>query len=97
MQPEAEHAAMKRLLEQNQELLKDNNRLLRKIHRNAVIMFWVRLCFYLIILGSPIILYFFVIEPYLASMGATYESILDTSTELLNGLNSVNSVIKQFQ
>ncbi len=76
MHPEAEHAAMKRLLEENHKLLEENNRLLRKLHRNALIGIWMRVIGYSLFIGLPILIYVYVLEPYLAGMGQSVDSLM---------------------
>jgi hypothetical protein len=84
MHPEAEHAEMKRLLERNYELLKENNRLLKKLHRNAVWGMWIRVIGYALILGAPVALYFYVLEPYLMSMGSSVDSLRSMLEQIPN-------------
>ncbi len=91
MHPEAEHAEMKQMLKRNTELLEENNRLLRKMHRNAIWGFWLRVLFYGIFLGLPFVMYFYIVAPYLASMESTYGSAL----EQLESLSNID-VIRQF-
>ena len=68
------HKELKELILENQELLKANNKLLRKIHRNGMIEFWVRVCWYVLLIGLPFALYFYVLEPYFTAMGSSYET-----------------------
>ena len=72
MEPDT-HAEIKELLLQNAELLKDNNRLLKKIHRNGLVEFWIRTCWYVLLIGLPFALYFYILEPYFTAMGSSYE------------------------
>ncbi len=84
MHPEAEHAAMKRLLEENHKLLEDNNRLLRKLHRNAVIGIWMRVIGYSLFLGVPVLIYFYILQPYLNGMGQSVDSLMRQLESLPN-------------
>ncbi len=93
MQPETEHTEIKRLLQQNHDLLEENNRLLRKLHRGAAWAFWFRLSTYLILIGVPVILYYLVIEPYLGMVGSDYQSIMETINQL-GGLDSLNRLLE---
>ncbi len=94
MHPEAEHAEMKQMLKRNTELLEENNRLLHKLHRNAVWGFWLRVIFYGIFLGLPFLLYFYVIAPYLASMESSYGGALER-LESLSNLEVLERFIKE--
>ncbi len=64
---------IKYLLEKNTELLKENNLLLKKLHRNAVWGFWFRIVWYLFLIGLPFALYFYILEPYFEALGSSYE------------------------
>lgn len=68
------HAELKELILENSKLLQENNRLLRKIHRNNLIEFWIRVCWYILLIGLPFALYFYVLEPYFTAMGSSYET-----------------------
>ncbi len=94
MHPEAEHAEMKQVLKRNTELLEENNRLLHKLHRNAVWGFWLRVLFYGIFLGLPFLLYFYFIAPYLASMESSYGGALER-LESLSNLEVLERFIKE--
>tara|TARA_B100000745_G_scaffold251228_1_gene173357 strand:- start:41 stop:343 length:303 start_codon:yes stop_codon:yes gene_type:complete len=74
MGKETVKSEMRELIEQNAELLQENNRLLRKIHRNGVLGFWVRVVWYLALLGLPFALYFYLLEPYFTALGSSYDT-----------------------
>lgn len=78
-------------MEQNRELLEENNKLLRKIHRNAVMSFWARVLWYAVLIGLPFILYFYVFEPYFSALGANYEVFKAGMNEIpgIKGLNLI--------
>jgi len=61
-------------IEHNSKLLEENNQILKKIHRNAVWGFWLRVAWYLILIGLPFVVYFYIIEPYFEFFGANYET-----------------------
>lgn len=71
---EISNIEIKYLLEKNTELLKENNMLLRKMYRNSVWGFWFRILWYVVLLGLPFALYFYVLEPYFTAMGASYST-----------------------
>jgi len=73
MQPESnEHSQIRELLLENQKLMADNNKLLKKLHRNAVVTFWMRIAWFVIIIGLPFVLYFYIIEPYFTALGSSF-------------------------
>jgi hypothetical protein len=73
METDNAHDEMRNLLRENNELLHQNQRLLKKIHRNGLIEFWVRLMWYILLIGFPFAIYFYVLEPYFTAMGSSYE------------------------
>ena len=74
MPPSYDYLELKRLMEKNAELLKVNNELLKKIHRNGLIGFWFRIVWYTLLIGLPFALYFYVLGPYFTALGASYET-----------------------
>lgn len=74
METEQDHAELKRLILENTALLKENAKLLRKIHRNGLLEFWTRVSWYVLLIGLPFALYFYVLEPYFTAMGSSYET-----------------------
>jgi hypothetical protein len=74
MEKPEDHGEIKRLLTQNAELIKENNVLLKKLHRNSVIGIWLRIVWYGLLIGLPFVLYFYVLEPYFNIFGANYET-----------------------
>lgn len=77
-----EHSEMKQLLLENQRLLAENNKLLKKVYRNAMITFWVRIAWFLFIIGLPFVLYFYVIEPYFDALGSSFTVFQDGLQEI---------------
>ncbi len=68
-----EHSEILRLLKENTEVVKQNNILLRKLHRWSVWGFVLRSLWYVIIIGFPFALYFYLVEPYFNALGANYD------------------------
>lgn len=64
---------MVRLLKENTALVRENNRLLRKLRRNSVIELWMRVVWYVLLIGLPFALYFYLLEPYFEAFGSSYE------------------------
>lgn len=67
------HEEMLRLIRENHELITQNNVLLRKMYRNEMITFALRIIWYAILIGLPFAVYFYVLEPYFHAFGANYE------------------------
>lgn len=61
------------ILEQNTALLKENNMLLKKMRRNATIGLWFQITWYVVLIGLPFALYFYILEPYFEALGSSYE------------------------
>ena len=95
MPPENDHAEMKRLMEQNTALLKENNELLNKIHRNALIAFWVRIVWYAALIGLPFALYFYLLEPYFTAMGSSYDTFIQGLNEL-PGFRGIDQLMQKY-
>ncbi|MFT7644886.1 MAG: hypothetical protein ACI9BF_000549 [Candidatus Paceibacteria bacterium] len=74
MHPEKEdHLLLRELTLENQRLLIENNQLLKKMNHREVLSFWFRIVWFLVLIGAPFLLYFYVIEPYFISMGSSFE------------------------
>ena len=86
-----EEQGIKKLLKENKKLLKENNTILKKIHRNAVWSFWVRIVWYVLLIGIPFAFYFYVLEPYLSTLGSYYEAFKSGIGEIpgLKGLGQL--------
>lgn len=62
---------MKELL----ELTRDNNKLLHKMRRHAIYGNIMRLFYWAIILGGPVVIYFYYLQPYLQQVLETYSGV----------------------
>ena len=83
MNPEQnEHDQMKELLLENQRLLAENNKLLKKLRRNAIVSFWLRIVWFLLIIGLPFVFYYYVVEPYFTSLGSSFETFQEGLQEV---------------
>jgi len=89
METEQHHKVVEHLMKQNADLITENNELLKKIHRNGVWSFWVRLVWYAIIIGLPFILYFYAIEPYFSTLGSSYDT-LNQELQEVPGIKQLN-------
>ena len=72
---------MKELL----ELTRDNNKLLRKMRRHAIFGNVTRMIYWAIILGVPVALYYYYIQPHTGQIVDTYDTVKG-STEGFSGL-----------
>ena len=79
---ETEQEQIRKLVLENQRLLTENNKLLKKLHRNAVISFWIRLLWILIIVGAPFVFYYYIIEPYFTSLGSSFDTFQEGLQEV---------------
>ena len=54
------------------ELVRENNKLLHKMRRNAIISSIMRLFYWTLILGGPIVLYYYFLQPYMQQFLEVY-------------------------
>jgi hypothetical protein len=94
MEPDKSHHEMKRMLARNAELLEENNKLLRKIHRNGLIEFWVRVLWYILLIGLPFAIYFYLLEPYFSALGANYE-VFRAGISEVPGFTGLNQLLQE--
>lgn len=78
---------IKILLRKNLELTKENNRLLKKLRRATIISGLLRLVWWVVILGIPVFLYYYVLQPYLGELSAAYQNVQD-------GVGSMQDVVR---
>jgi len=77
-----EYQLLQELILENQRLLSENNQLLRKMHRSSVLSFWLRIISILIFIGAPLVLYYYVVEPYFDSMGSSFSTFQEGLQEI---------------
>jgi Trk-type K+ transport system membrane component len=77
-----EHQLLQDLMLDNQRLLSENNQLLRKMYRSSVISFWFRVISILVFIGAPLVLYYYVVEPYFDSMGSSFSTFQEGLQEI---------------
>ncbi len=75
---------LRSLLEENIRLAKDNNRLLRSMRRAAIIGFFGRVLFWVIILGVPAYLYLTYLAPVVSHVMAQGQAGQDSFLRLLS-------------
>ncbi len=81
------------LLKHNADLIAENNKLLKKIHRNAVWSFWTRVIWYVIIIGLPFALYFYILEPYFTALGSSYKTF-SAGIQEIPGLKIIMDILQ---
>ena len=73
MPPESDIEEIKRMIAHNTDVMEENNKLLKKIYRNEMFTFWFRMFWYVMLIGLPFALYFYVLEPYFTALGSSYD------------------------
>jgi predicted transcriptional regulator len=58
---------------ENKKLIEENNHLLKRINRSNTWAFWLRILWFAVILGLPVIAYYYVIAPYYESLGTAFK------------------------
>lgn len=69
----------RRLLRETLEIEKENNRLLRRMHRDAVIGRIITLLVWAVMIGAPIVLYYYFLSPYVAQIQETYRGLEESA------------------
>lgn len=92
-------AELKKLLEENLAVAKDNNRLLREMRRNAILGLVARIVLWLVILGVPL----FFLSAYLGPLMDAVTGESSSGTGIPGGLfgipseEQINNLIEQYQ
>jgi hypothetical protein len=75
MNPEQnEKDQMRELMLENKRLLTENNMLLHKMYRAAWWSFVFRIVWFLLLIGAPFIVYYYLVEPYFNSLGSSFDT-----------------------
>ena len=69
------HPDERKMLEESVRLAHENNRLLRKIRRSAVLANIMSFVYYALIIGVPIVLYYFFLQPYVGQFLDIYRTV----------------------
>lgn len=100
MPPNTEdHQALKKLLEENLAVAKDNNRLLRELHRNALLGLIAKIVLWLVVLGVPL----FFLSSYIGPLMDAITGQSANSQALPTGMfgvpseDQINRLIEQYQ
>ena len=79
------------------ELTKENNKLLRKMRRSAMIGGVIRLIYWVAIIGTPIFLYYSFLQPYLAQLLDIYSQVQGGAENLQNvGSQGLGGLFQKF-
>lgn len=93
-----EHDDLKKLLEENLAVAKDNNRLLRELRRNALLGLIARIVLWLVLLGVPLLFLSAYIGPIIeAFAGASSAQALPQGLFGLPSEEQINLLIEQYQ
>ena len=63
------HARIEKLLTENQALLIENNAILKKQEKRAMRSFWLKVVWFVILIGLPLILLPYLVSTLIGSMG----------------------------
>ena len=77
-----DNSEIKAILAENQRLLIENNTLLRKMRRDAVISTVFRVIWFAVVVGVPIYLYFNYVLPNWENLQAKIEGLENVTTEM---------------
>lgn len=88
MAQEQNGADLEALLRHNTELLEENYALLKRLYQYGVMTFWLRILWYLFLVVVPFILYFYVLQPYIAQLNMSYREF-SASVEHIPGWKEV--------
>ena len=84
MQPDnqKDHEKIQRLLLENQKLMAENNEILKKLKRNSAISLWMKIIWFLFIIGLPFVIYFYVVQPYFDALGSSFGTFQEGLQEI---------------
>ncbi len=73
MQPENNnHDKIESLILENQKLIAENTKVLKKLQRTSAVTMWLRIVGFLFMIGLPFVLYFYVVQPYFDALGSSF-------------------------
>jgi hypothetical protein len=58
----------------SRKIIEENNKLLHRLDRNARWAFWLQVVWYMLLIGLPFAVYFYVLGPYFEALGSSYET-----------------------
>ncbi len=86
--------ALKKLLEENIAVTKENNVYLRKLYRNSVIAGVFTIVWYALLIGLPFALYHYLLDPYFEAMGSNAD-LFRAGMEEVPGIKGFEKMIPQ--
>ncbi len=95
LMPLNEHEEIKKLLEENLAIGKENKKTLASIRRIGIIELLLRLLWYAILIGAPFALYFYILGPYLEALGASY-SQFNQGVQELPGVKAFGTIFEKW-
>lgn len=66
------------------ELTRENNRLLRKIRRSSMISTIIWIIWYGILIGGPVFIYYYLLQPYIGVLLETYGNSVNDFHDIIN-------------
>lgn len=64
---------LEELVQQQQQLIAENNKLIKKLYRSNTWAFWLRILWLAVFLGLPVIVYYYLVAPYYQSLDAAFQ------------------------
>lgn len=93
MEDEEHLKKMELLLRENARLIKENNRLLRKMRRAQVWGLAARMVALLLVLGLPVLVYYYFLQPLLGDLAQTYGALRE-GAGALPGADEAGALLK---
>ncbi|NCN52395.1 hypothetical protein GW943_01140 [Candidatus Parcubacteria bacterium] len=74
MSEQDDHTLLRQLIERNNRVLEDNNKILKRLYHWSIFNGILRVLWYVVLIGLPFALYFYVLEPYFNAFGSSYDT-----------------------
>lgn len=84
------------IVKKTHALAEENNEMLHAMRRNQRIAFFFRLVFWAIVIGLPLMLYYYLLAPYMAEMQATFKTIQGQVGQVESMQQSLPEKAKEF-
>lgn len=87
------------LLRRNLEIAKENNKLLKKMRRNAIIGNFIKIIWWAFLIGVPVVLYYYVLQPYFQELSELYSGVqtgVNDVREFFNRIPFIGDLIQNF-
>lgn len=86
------YTELKQLVEEVRVVARENNKILRSIRRISIIELVLRVVWYTALIGLPFALYYYVLAPYFALFGTSYEDF-NAGLRELPGVQSIANIL----